>query len=89
MKTGTEKEANVKNLEKLKSLSKSIEEMYKEVAAIGIDEGTRALDRGGTKEDVRMCLTLRAFLENLGKAAGACELVIDQINGRLENENRS
>lgn len=54
MKAGTEKEANVKNLEKLKSLSKSIEEMYKEVAAIGIDEGTRALDRGGTKEDVRM-----------------------------------
>lgn len=84
----TEKEANVKNLEKLKSLSKSIEEMYKDVAAIGIDEGTRALDRGGTKEDVMMCIILGRFLENLGKAAGACELAIDQINGRLENANR-
>lgn len=84
----TENEANMKNLEKFKSLSKSIKEMYKDVAAIGIDEGTRALDRGGTKEDVRMCLTLMAFLENLDKAAGACELIIDQINGRLENANR-
>lgn len=84
MKAGTEKEANTKNLEKLKSLSENIVEMRKEVAAIGIDEGTRALDRGGTKEDVRMCLTLGTFLENLGKAAGACELAIDQINERLE-----
>ena len=80
----TEKEANTKNLEKLKSLSENIEEMHKEVAAIGIDEGTRALDRGGTKEDVRMCMILSSFMESLGRAAGACELAIDQINERLE-----